>query len=247
MAEIQKDHGSRSLRRRRRTGSSSTIKQWPRNERPRERLLDEGPSSLSDGQLLAILLRTGRENATAVDLALDLLKRSEGLRGLPSLTFSELSALPGIGPAKAAQVMAAIEVGRRSMGSILRRGIKVRGSREIFDHYYPSFKALKQEVFKALLLDTKHRVLIDLTVSAGSLNQTIVHPREVFGPAIREAAAAVIVIHNHPSGDPTPSPEDIELTHRLIKAGEIIGIKIIDHLVIGDHRYVSFLDQGYLK
>jgi DNA repair protein RadC len=199
---------------------------------------------MTDSQLLAILLRTGRERATAVELALELLNRSNGLGGLPQLTQRELCAIPGIGPAKAAQLMAALEIGRRSLGAALRRGIRVRSSSDVFRHYAPGFRHLKKEVFRAIYLDTKHRVIRDVMISTGSLNRNIVHPREVFSPAVREAASAVIVAHNHPSGDPEPSAEDLDLTRRLVRAGEIMGIGLLDHLIIGDGCYVSLSERG---
>jgi DNA repair protein RadC len=226
--------------------SHRTIKHWPSEERPRERLIASGPASLSDAQLLAVLLRTGRERASAVDLALDLLKRFGGLKGLSRLSIAELCAVSGIGPAKAAQLQAALELGRRALGTPLKKGIKIRGSLDVYRHYLPLLRDQKREVFLALLLDSKHRVLKELIVSTGSVNLSIVHPREVFNPAVRESAAAVIVLHNHPSGDPAPSREDRELTSRLVKAGEIMGIALLDHLIIGDGQYVSFAEQGFL-
>lgn len=224
-----------------------TIKQWPEGERPRERLILTGPASLSDAQLLAVLLRTGRERMSAVELALDLLSRFGGLSGLARLSVSELCAVSGIGPAKAAQLQAALELGRRTLGKPLMKGLKIRGSLDVYHHYLPLLRDYKKEVFMALLLDNKHRVIKDLTISTGSVNLNIVHPREVFNPAVRESASAMIVLHNHPSGDPTPSPEDRELTSRLVKAGEIMGIAVLDHLIIGDGRYVSFAERGLLE
>ena len=215
-------------------------------ERPRERLIEKGPSSLSDAQLLAVLLRTGREQVSAVELAIDLLKRFGGLSGLASTNISELCAVAGIGPSKAAHLFAALELGRRVLAKPLKKGFKIRGSMEVYQHYRLMFRDLKKEIFKVLLLDSKHRVIKDLTISTGSLNLNIVHPREVFHPAIRESAAALIILHNHPSGDSTPSKEDCELTARLVKAGEIIGITVLDHLILGDGQYVSFAERGLL-
>jgi DNA repair protein RadC len=233
---------------RKRAGSiRRTIRSWPVSERPREILIDKGASSLSDSQLLAILLRTGRSQASAVELALDLLARFGSLSAMSSLSVSELCAVPGVGPAKAAQLIAGLEAGNRATGRILGKGFKVRHGADVFNHYHPILRHLKKEVFRALLLDTRHRVIKDLTISTGSINLNVVHPREVFNAAVRESAAALIVVHNHPSGDPTPSPEDRELTDRLIRAGEIMGIAVLDHLVIGDGRYVSFLEQGFMK
>lgn len=223
-----------------------TIKDWPEAERPRERLIEKGVSSLSDAQLLAVLLQTGRKNASAVDVALDLLKRFGGLHGLVPLEISELCAIPGIGVAKAAQMTVALEVGRRVLGKPLKKGFKIRGSQDIFQHYYPMLRDLKREVFKVLLLDSKNRILKELTISTGSVNLNIVHPREVFQPAIRESATALIVLHNHPSGDPTPSKEDCDVTARLVETGKIIGITVLDHLIIGNGKYVSFAERGLI-
>lgn len=235
-----------SKQRNRTNTSLRTIKNWPKSERPRERLIEKGPSSLSDAQLLAVLLRTGREQASAVELAIDLLTRFGGLSGLAAVSISELCAVAGIGPAKAADLLASLELGRRVLTKPLKKGLKIRGSIEVYRHYHLMLRDLKKEVFKVLLLDSKHRVLKDLTISTGSLNLNVVHPREVFHQAIRESAAALIVLHNHPSGDPTPSEEDYELTTRLVKAGEIIGIAVLDHLILGDGQYVSFAERGLL-
>ena len=216
------------------------------SEQPREQLLNLGPSHLSDAQLLAVLLRTGRQNKNAVDLAIELLSRTGGLPNISAEGSSELMNIPGIGPAKAAQLLAAIEVGRRALGKSLDEGKRIGSSEDVYQHYYPLLRGLKKEVFITLLLDTKLRVLKKLTISTGSINQNIVHPREVFSPAIRESAAAIIVLHNHPSGDPSPSPEDRKLTDRLVQTGEIIGIELLDHLIIGDGKYLSFAERGLL-
>ena len=225
-------------------GEVSSIRSWPAEERPRERLIRMGPESLSEAQLLAILLRTGRKSTSAVEMACQLLTRAGGLSALKQMTASEICSMRGIGPAKAAQILAALELGRRSMAGPLPAGTQFPSSRQIFDHYYPLLKDMKREVFKLLLLDGKNRLVKDVHISTGSLSLTIVHPREVFKPAVRESAAAVILLHNHPSGDPSPSPEDRELTRRLIEAGRIMGIRVLDHVVIGDGRYFSFADRG---
>jgi DNA repair protein RadC len=222
------------------------IQNWPETERPRELLLSKGPQTLSDAQLVAILLRIGRPDSSAVEVALDLLTRLEGLRGLANRSLQELCVIPGIGPAKAAQILAAVELGKRALAIPLTAGLRIRQSQDIYHHYYPLLRDLKHEVFKALLLDAKHSLIRDMTVSEGSLTVSIVHPREVYNLAVRESAAAVIFVHNHPSGDPRPSEEDHALTRRLIAAGEILGIRVLDHIVIGDGRYVSFADEGFL-
>ena len=222
------------------------ISQWPSSERPRERLLQEGAQALSDAQLLAILLRVGRRDASAVEVAMDLLRQLDGLRGLSNRGVEELCQIPGIGPAKVAQLKAAIELGKRVLAEPLSTGTTIASSADLFRHYYPLLRDLRHEVFKIVLLDARHGIIKDAIVSEGSLTLSIVHPREVFIPAVRESAAAVIFVHNHPSGDPSPSEEDRMLTTRLVAAGELLGIQVLDHLIIGDGRYTSFADQGWL-
>lgn len=225
----------------------SGIKQWPMGERPRERLLQDGPETLSDAQLLAILLRVGRLNASAVDVAMELLRQLDGLQGLANRGVEELCRIPGIGPAKTAQLKAAVELGKRVLAKPLATGTQIASSTDLFHHYYPRLRDLRHEVFKVVLLDAKHAIIRDATVSEGSLTLSIVHPREVFTLAVRESAAAVIFVHNHPSGDPSPSEEDRALTERLVEAGELLGIQVLDHLIIGDGQYVSFADRGWLR
>ncbi len=222
------------------------IPSWPEQERPRELLFAKGPQGLSDAQLLAILLRVGRTDFSAVEVAMDALTQLKGLRGLANRSLEELCAISGVGPAKAAQILAAIELGKRVLAAPLTEGKRIQGSTHIFQHYYPLLRDLRHEVFKAILLDAKHMVIRDVTVSKGSLTVSIVHPREVFNLAVRESAAAIIFVHNHPSGDPQPSQEDYALTQRLMEAGEILGIRVLDHIVIGDGKYVSFADEGYI-
>ena len=180
-------------------------------------------------------------------VAMDMLDKLGGLQGLSNRGREELCGISGIGPAKAAQVLAAIELGKRVLSAPLTTGVKIQGSQDLFRHYYPRLRDLRHEVFKAVLLDAKHRIIRDVTVSEGSLTLSIVHPREVFNLAVRESAAAIIFLHNHPSGDPQPSPEDRTLTARLLAAGQILGIQVLDHLIIGDNSYLSFADQGWLQ
>jgi len=222
------------------------IAQWPETERPRERLLTQGPQILTNAQLLAILLRVGRHGSSAVQVGMDILERFGGVAGLAQCGVEELCAVPGVGVAKAAQLKAAIELGKRALAGPLTKGAKITSSRDLFTHYHPTLRDLRHEVFKVVLLDAKHAIMRDATVSEGSLTLSIVHPREVFTLAVKESAAAVIFLHNHPSGDPTPSQEDRVLTARLVSAGEVLGIRVLDHLVVGDGRYVSFADQGWL-
>lgn len=222
------------------------IKNWPAEERPREKLLRKGPEGLSHGELLAIILRTGKKKESAVDIARELLIKSGGLGNLINLSMAEICSIDGIGPAKAAQIKAALELGRRVLSEPLSTEIKAVSGRAIYSHYYPYLKNLKKEIFKVILLDGKNKIIRDVTISEGCLNLSIVHPREVFNPAIRDSALSIIALHNHPSGDPTPSLEDIELTKRLATAGNILGIRLLDHIIIGDGRFISLLDKGII-
>lgn len=222
------------------------IAQWPEAERPRERLLAKGPEILSDAQLLAIVLRTGCQDSTAVDVAMEILHQAGSLPALAGCGVEELCRIRGVGPAKAAQLKAALELGKRAMAEPLSSGTRVSSSAHLFRHFHPGMRDLKREIFKVVMLDAKNAVIKAVTVSEGSLTLSIVHPREVFALAVRESAAGVIFLHNHPSGDPTPSVEDRRLTERLVAAGEVLGIRVLDHLVMGDGRYVSFADEGWL-
>ncbi len=223
----------------------SKIKEWPQGERPRERLLKDGAEVLSDAQLLAILLRTGSVKTNAVQLAIDLLKKFLSLQNISNLSISELCSMKGIGPAKAAHLKAALEFGRRSLIPLCP-GVSLTRSKDVFRHFSPLFQNSRKEIFKIILLDQKNKVLRDVTVSQGSLTATVVHPREVFNPAVRDSAASVIFLHNHPSGDPTPSLEDKKMTGRLVAAGSLLGIQVLDHVVIGSDSYFSFADAGFI-
>lgn len=229
------------------SGNSSTIKQWPPEERPRERLLHHGVQSLSDAQLLTILLRTGHPNQNAHVLALDVIRRFGSLAALSQASIGELCGITGVGQAKAAFIQAAFEIGNRVLSAPLYDGVQIQCSREIFRHYHASLRALKREIFKVVLLNGKNRILRDVTISEGSLTMSLVHPREAFNPAVKDSAAAVVFIHNHPSGDPAPSAEDRDLTKRLVECGALLGIRVLDHLVIGDGNYYSFADQGFIQ
>jgi DNA repair protein RadC len=224
------------------------IKDWPLDERPREKLLQKGAGLLSDAELLALILRTGSaaDKTSAVDQARTLLANFGSLRRLAAATTSELCTQNGIGPAKAAEIQALFELARRFARQEVRPGDRFTSSGDIFDHYHERLRDRKKEVFISLLLDSKNRLLKEVQVSEGSLSASIVHPREVFAPVIRESAAAVLFVHNHPSGDPTPSREDIDLTERLNEAGKLMGVRVLDHIIIGSGRYVSFCDRGLL-
>jgi DNA repair protein RadC len=232
-----------------------TVKEWPEDERPRERLLALGPSALSDAQLLAIIIKNGRTGRSALDLAMELLDKFKSLEGIAQAGTNEIrgeNGIKGIGPAKMAEIQAAIELGRRwyKMPSrVHETPAALCSSQDVVNFYNQKMKGLKKEVFKCILLDTKNKlikIIKDEDVSVGSLSASIVHPRETFKAAIRESAAAVIFIHNHPSGDIKPSQEDILLTRRLVQAGEVLGIKVLDHIIMGDASYFSFRDNGLI-
>lgn len=225
--------------------TSRSVKHWPEDERPRERLIAHGTASLSDAQLLAIIMRSGKAGRSAVDLGRELLERFGSFGGIGQAGIREICLVKGIGPAKAAEIKAAIEIGRRYQKPSLS-GASLCSSQDVVQYYQPRMKDLKKEVFKCILLDTKNRVIREEEVSIGSLSASIVHPRDTFKAAIRESAAAVIFIHNHPSGDTRPSQEDILLTRRLVQAGELLGIQVLDHIIIGEGEPFSFRDGGLM-
>ncbi len=222
------------------------IREIPTDERPRERLITYGADVLSTSELLAILLRTGTEQYSAVGLADHLLSHFGSLRGVAHATIDEMATVHGIGPAKAAQIKAAIEFGRRLVAASPEERPKISSPRDVYNLLGPSLRDEKREHFVALLLDTKNGVLRHRTISVGDLSSSIVHPREVFTEAIRYSAASLIVAHNHPSGDPAPSPEDAAVTRRLVEAGELLGIELLDHIVLGDNRWVSLKEKGLM-
>ncbi|MCM3746716.1 DNA repair protein RadC [Paenibacillus pasadenensis] len=223
---------------------SISLKEWPEDERPRERMLQHGAEALSHAELLAILLRTGTSKETAVHLASRLLHHSGSLRGLIDMGHNELTRIKGIGPAKALQIRAGIELGRRLARTKQSDTVIVRRPQDAANYLMEDLRYLKVEHFVCLFLNTKNHIVARETLSIGTLNASLVHPREVFRAAIRHGCASIICAHNHPSGDPTPSNEDILLTRRLQEAGELIGIEVLDHIVIGDKRFISLKEHG---
>jgi DNA repair protein RadC len=225
-----------------------TIKNWPEEDRPREKLLSRGAASLSDTELLAIVIRNGDAAAgkSAVDLARILLARFKDLKGIDQASVGELTGIKGIGPAKAAGIKASLEIARRINGAKWQVGEPLRSAEDVFRHFREHLAQEKRELFYVVLLNNKNKKIRDVKISEGSLTASLVHPREVYNPVIRESAAAVIFVHNHPSGDPAPSPEDIEITRRLKEVGEVMGVRVLDHVVIGHERYFSFSDRGLL-
>ncbi|MDD3839614.1 MAG: DNA repair protein RadC [Clostridia bacterium] len=216
-----------------------TIREMPKGERPRERLLKYGVKALSDGELLAILLRTGTKNQSAITLAHKLLAKEGGLRYLIDATVEELSTNPGIGLAKASQIKASIELGRRisSMGTEERYSITT--PRDAANLLMGEMRHLKKEHFKVIELNIKNQVMGIESVSIGNINTSIAHPREVFSNPIKVGCASIILAHNHPSGDPKPSSADIKVTKRIVEAGKILGIEVLDHIIIGDGIFIS--------
>jgi len=203
---------------------------------------------MSDAHLLGILIGSGDRAArkNAVDLSRDLLSKFGTLENIDQASITEICQIKGIGTAKAAQIKAALEVGKRMVAKTSGKKIKMKSSRVFFEHFSPFLKNLKKEIVKIVLLDPKLQFIKEITISEGSLNASIVHPREVMIPAIKESAASFALIHNHPSGDPTPSQQDFEITHRLSKTGKIIGINMVDHIIIGGNNFFSFADEGLL-
>ncbi|MFO7577646.1 MAG: DNA repair protein RadC [Pelovirga sp.] len=224
------------------------IKDWPADERPREKLIARGAEHLTDAELLALIIRSGAAagRMSAVDLARELLGHFGSLRRLAAATITELCQQPGIGPAKAAEIQALFQIARRFADQRLQPGHIYRSSSDAFYHFHERLCDYRREVFLALLLDSKNRLIREVRISEGSLNASIVHPREVFAPALKESAAAVLFVHNHPSGDPTPSREDLEITSRLKSAGDLLGIRVLDHIIIDNGAYVSLADPGEL-
>lgn len=228
--------------------TSYTIKEWPEADRPREKLLARGAPALSDTELLAIILRNGTASTgkNAVDYARLLLDRFGGLKGLDDAAFGEITSVNGIGPAKFAEIKACLEIGKRIGSQKWETGQPLHSAAEVFHHFRDSLGREKRELFYVVLLNNKNRKMREVKISEGSLTASLVHPREVYNPVIRESAAGVIFVHNHPSGDPAPSPEDIDITKRLKDVGEVMGVRVLDHVVIGHERYFSFNEKGLL-
>jgi DNA repair protein RadC len=222
------------------------IRDVPKDIRPRERLISSGPESLADHELLAILLRTGTKEESVLQLAHRLLQRFEGLRLLKDATVEEITSIKGIGTTKAIQILAAIELGRRLHRLGYHDRYVIRSPEDGAKYVMEDMRFLSQEHFVTIYLNTKNQVIHRKTIFIGSLNASIVHPREVFKEAIKRSAASIICVHNHPSGDPTPSREDIDVTKRLAECGRIIGIELLDHLIIGDQKFVSLKEKGYV-
>jgi len=227
---------------------SMPIRDWPEADRPREKLLARGPEALTDAELLAIMLRTGNgaSGQSALDQARALMARFSSLEDIERAGTGEICAIPGIGPAKAAAIKAALALGRRLVAGRTQLEQPITSPEDVYRRFRGRTANIKKETFWALLLDTRGRVIKEVRISEGSLTEALVHPREVFSPAVRECAARVIFVHNHPSGDPTPSHADIELNKRLVEAGDLLGITVLDHVVLGADSYRCVETKGQI-
>ncbi|TAK57979.1 MAG: JAB domain-containing protein [Bacteroidetes bacterium] len=230
-------------------GSHTRILDWPEEDRPREKLIKQGADKLTDAELLAILIRTGTRNVTAVDIGKQLMKKFESLARLSNRSVQELirAKIPGLQQAKLISLAASFEIGKRIASQLNSQTKHSLYSPDVVASIYiPLMRDLKQEVFKILLLDTSNHLLRDVDITRGTLNSSLVHPREVFQPAIIEPAASIILLHNHPSGNPEPSADDMQVTKQLVEAGKIIGIPVHDHIIIAGNTYTSFAEKGIL-
>ncbi|OXT09297.1 hypothetical protein CE561_01235 [Thermoanaerobacterium thermosaccharolyticum] len=225
--------------------SRITIKDLPEDDRPRERLIKYGPSVLSNVELMAIIIGTGNRDESAIMLSQRLLSEGNGLKYLLDTGVERLSEIKGIGLAKAAKIKAAIELGRRLALAGYSDGYIIKKPDDVISLLMDEMRYLNKEYFKVVMLNVKNKVIAVDTVSIGSLNTSIVHPREVFKAAIERSASSIIMVHNHPSGDPTPSREDIEVSDRIFKSGNLLGIKVLDHIIIGDGIGISLKEKGY--
>jgi DNA repair protein RadC len=214
------------------------------HDRPREKLERHGVAGLGDNELIAVVLGSGSRGRHVLDVANRLLEHVGGLHGLTRVEAADLHRVPGVGRARAAQVLAAVELGRRTLVRAYDDRPVLNTPRALAAHLLPLYGARPVEQFGIVMLDTKHRVIRIKIVSVGSLDATVVHPREVFREAALAAAAAIVLFHNHPSGDPTPSPDDLVLTSRMVNAGLVVGIDVVDHVILADQRYFSLVESG---
>ncbi|WP_419959127.1 RadC family protein [Psychrobacillus sp. BM2] len=216
------------------------------SDRPRERLVRQGASSLSNQELIAILLRTGTKQESVLHLANRVLNYFEQIQELKNASIEEITAVKGIGQAKAVQLLAAVELGKRLSQQKTDDKFTIRSPKDAATYLMQDMTSLNQEHFVTLFLNVKNQILHKQTIFIGSLNASIVHPREIFREAVKRSAASIICAHNHPSGNPSPSTEDIDVTKRLYEAGLLMGIELLDHVIIGDHQFISLKEKGYM-
>lgn len=224
-----------------------TVKELPTSERPYEKCERYGAVSLSDAELLAVILRTGTKEQRVIDLAVNILNYSTaypGLKGLNYLTMKDLTKIKGVGRVKAIELLCLTEITKRMSREIHKDSLKLITPQSVADYYMQDLRHLTREQVLLLLMDSKNKIIKDMIISEGTVNTSIMPTREVFVQAVKYEAVNIILLHNHPSGDPTPSAEDIRVTKRLYEAGNLIGITLMDHIIIGDNRYISLKEQG---
>jgi len=223
------------------------MKDLPASERPREKLMNHGAESLSNAELLAILLRTGTQEESVMRLAERILIEAgeDGLGGLAHSSIESLMKRKGVGEAKAITIAAALELGKRVAIGDSKKRVIIRSSDDIANYMMPRLRYCDREHFYAILLNTKNHIIASPLISIGTLSESLVHPRELFKEAINHSSSSIILVHNHPSGDPSPSREDIMMTRRIIEGGRLLDIQILDHVIIGDNTYISLREQGY--
>lgn len=221
------------------------IKALPLDDRPREKLIKNGPETLSDSELLAIILRTGNKRENVINISNKLFNKYN-LKSLSRVSMGTLKKELGIGDVKACQIVSCFELGRRLAKFKEDKKHHIKNAKDIAKVFIPEMSSLKKEYFKGIYLDSRKKVIKEETIFIGSLNESVIHPREIFQVALNENAAALILLHNHPSGDPKPSVQDIEITKGLVKAGNILGIPVLDHIIIGNNKYVSLREKGLI-
>jgi DNA repair protein RadC len=222
------------------------IKHWQEDDRPREKLIKLGAKSLSDSELIAILIGFGTTGKSAIDIGRSLLDEFSNLTEMAKCDAKQLCKIEGIGLAKAVTVLAAFEISRRIVKSPISTKAQFNNAQDIAEYYLPKLRDLRTEIFRVLLLNSANQIIKEVIITEGILNQTLVHPREVFRQAIIEMAASIILIHNHPSGSIQPSTQDIKVTEQLVLTGNIIGIKVLDHIIYGSDKYFSFAGAGLM-
>lgn len=223
-----------------------TIKDWREDDRPRERLQKHGAHTLSDAELLAILINSGSRGFSAVDAAKELLEQNQTLAELSAVDLSRIMTVKGIGNARAVTLAAAFEIAKRINIYPIMNHTKITGPDDVANYLIPRLLGLKKEIFRTLLLNSSNKIFRDVVISEGTLNESIIHPREVFKTAVSESAASIIIAHNHPSGNTQPSKDDIEITEQLVEAGHILCIEVLDHVIIANGQYFSFKNEGLI-
>lgn len=226
--------------------SRKPISEWPLVERPREKLLREGPRSLSDAELFAIVLRLGTKGASAIDLAREVLEHFGGFRRMADADFAEWRQIRGLGTAKTASIIATIEIARRFWAESTSQATPIKHASQVANLFGPHLRDLKHEVFDILLLNGKLKSLGSVRMDDGTVTETTTYSREIMSVALQRRAASVILVHNHPSGDPAPSSADTDFTRRAVFSGKVMGVRVQDHVIIGDKAFYSFAEEGVI-